>query len=680
MLTPGTVLQSRYHIIRTLGSGGMGAVYLAQDMRLANKPVAVKEMMPDPSASPTEQAQAQQQFQWEASTLASLDHTNLPRVSDYFTEGGKHYLVMDYVDGETLEDILNRTPGFLLEGQVLNWACQLCDVLTYLHSRQPSVIFRDLKPGNIMVDRSGAVKLIDFGIARLFKPGKTTDTLKMGTMGYAPPEQHAGKGQTDTRSDIYSLGATLHHLLTKRDPTQHPPFSFNTAPPRSLNPAVSPHVESAIMKALAHDRVHRFRTTSEMKLALLGRIAPGTVIVPPPAAPPAPQQPGLLRRSWPFFLAVAVVLLLVAVLVKAGVVVVLPTAARTATATATATLTPAGTATATATATLTPGGTATATATATLTPGGTATATATGMATATGTATSTFTSTPSATPTPTPSATPTPTPTWSHTHPPTVTPTPTDTPPATEMVRIPAGNFIQGSTVDQVNDAHESCAEVDDQCWRPALDDEIPRHEVYLDEFYIDRYEVSNAQYDECIKAGFCYAPLLLSSNTRSSYFDNSRHADYPIIYVTWYDADRYCRWAGKRLPTEAEWEKAARGPNGMLWPWGDFFNPDMGNIRPGGVAPDTRDTTPVGLYPEGTSPYGVMDMVGNVWEWVVDWYDESYYQVSPNWNPQGPASGEKRVICGGSWNSNIGSARAASRAGAPPDGQYFDIGFRCAR
>ena len=321
MLTPGTVLQSRYHIIRTLGSGGMGAVYLAQDMRLANKPVAVKEMMPDPSASPTEQAQAQQQFQWEASTLASLDHTNLPRVSDYFTEGGKHYLVMDYVDGETLEDILNRTPGFLLEGQVLNWACQLCDVLTYLHSRQPSVIFRDLKPGNIMVDRSGAVKLIDFGIARLFKPGKTTDTLKMGTMGYAPPEQHAGKGQTDTRSDIYSLGATLHHLLTKRDPTQHPPFSFNTAPPRSLNPAVSPHVESVIMKALAHDRVHRVRSASEMKQALLGRIPPGpppaTLIVPTAVAPPAPQ-PGLVQRITPFLLIASVVLLLGAVLVMAG--------------------------------------------------------------------------------------------------------------------------------------------------------------------------------------------------------------------------------------------------------------------------------------------------------------------------------------------------------------------------
>ena len=317
MLSPNTILQSRYTILKTLGRGGMGAVYLAQDIRLANRPVAVKEMIPDPSASPAEQAQAQQQFQWEASTLASLNHPNLPRVSDNFTQGGKHYLVMDYVDGETLEAVLNRTPGFFLESQVLNWATQLCDVLTYLHSRQPPVIFRDLKPGNIMVDRSGTVKLIDFGIARLFDPRKRTDTLRMGTMGYAPPEQYAGKGQTDARSDIYSLGATLHHLLTKRDPAQTP-FSFPAV--RSLNSTVSPHVEATIMKAVAYDRAHRFQTASEMKQAIMGKmpLSPPSPQPTVPVAPPAPQ-PGLVQRITPFLLIAAVVLLLGAVLVMAGV-------------------------------------------------------------------------------------------------------------------------------------------------------------------------------------------------------------------------------------------------------------------------------------------------------------------------------------------------------------------------
>ena len=318
MLTPGTVLQSRYHIIRTLGSGGMGAVYLAQDMRLANRLVAVKEMIPDPTASPAEQAQAQQRFQQEASMLASLDHPNLPRVSDYFTQGGKHYLVMDYVDGQTLEDITNRTPGFFLESQVLHWATQLCDVLTYLHSRQPPVIFRDLKPGNIMVDRSGTVKLIDFGIARLFKPGKTTDTVVFGTAGYAPPEQY-GKEQTDARSDIYALGATLHHLFTKRDPAQTP-FSFPSV--RSLNPAVSPHVEAAIMKALVHDRIYRFQTALQMKQVLLGRrpAGPPSSRTTVPFTPPAPQ-PGLVQRITPFLLIAAVILFLAALVVFANVLI-----------------------------------------------------------------------------------------------------------------------------------------------------------------------------------------------------------------------------------------------------------------------------------------------------------------------------------------------------------------------
>jgi hypothetical protein len=311
MLSSGTILQGRYNIQGTLGRGGMGAVYLAQDMRLGNRPVAVKEMIPDPSASSAEQAQAQRQFQREASMLASLNHSNVPRVSDHFSEMGKHYLVMDYVDGETLEDILNRTPGFLPESQVLHWATQLCDVLTYLHSRQPPVVFRDLKPVNVMVDRSGTVKLIDFGIARVFKPGKTTDTLRMGTMGYAPPEQYAGKGQTDVRSDIYSLGATLHHLLTRRDPTQYPPFTFNTAPPRSMNSAVSPHVEAATMKALAHDRTQRFQTAAEMKGALLGKAPPS----PPTPKPTAP----LVQRTTPFLLVAAVVLLIGVTCVIAGV-------------------------------------------------------------------------------------------------------------------------------------------------------------------------------------------------------------------------------------------------------------------------------------------------------------------------------------------------------------------------
>lgn len=270
MLTPGTILQGRYRIIRWLGGGGMGAVYLAADQRLVGRQVAVKQLVPDPGASPADVAQTERQFQAEAALLATLDHPNLPKVFDCFTEAGQSYLVMEYVNGETMEAILERTAGPLPESSVLAWAAQVCDVLSYLHGCQPPIIFRDLKPGNIMLDRQGAVKLIDFGIARIFKPGKQTDTLRMGTLGYAPPEQYAGQGQTDARSDLYSLGATLHHLLTGRDPALYPPFSFNTVSMRSLNPAISTRTEGAVMKALAYNPADRFPSAADFKRTLLG--------------------------------------------------------------------------------------------------------------------------------------------------------------------------------------------------------------------------------------------------------------------------------------------------------------------------------------------------------------------------------------------------------------------------
>jgi formylglycine-generating enzyme required for sulfatase activity len=278
------------------------------------------------------------------------------------------------------------------------------------------------------------------------------------------------------------------------------------------------------------------------------------------------------------------------------------------------------------------------------------------------------------TPSGTGSVTPTPSPSPTR---PTVTPTPGS---AVALAQIPAGDFIQGSTPEQVQLAYDTCAKEDQQCSAKGMEDELPQHTVYLDAFSIDVYEVTNAEYARCVEAGVCQPPTPTSSNKRSAYYGDAAFADYPVIYVRWQDADAYCRWAGKRLPTEAEWEKAARGTDGRQWPWGSTFAADRVNYRPGGTAADSGDTVRVGSYPAGASPYGAMDMVGNVWEWVADWYAPSYEGLAAGPNPQGPASGEQRVIRGGSWNSNIGSARAASRAGAPPDQRYFDIGFRCAR
>jgi serine/threonine protein kinase len=215
-LDPRTLLHRRYVIISAIGHGGMGAVYQARDTRPRDTRrgtlCAIKEMSLS-NVPPNEQPQAIKNFLAEADILSRLNHPNLPAFTDFFTEGARDYLVMEYIDGYTLEELLERNKGPFSEARVLGWARQLCDVLEYLHSQHPPVIFRDMKPGNIMVTRSGTIKLIDFGIARLFRASSSQDTQLLGTPGFAPPEQY-GSAQTDERSDIYSLAMTLFQLLT----------------------------------------------------------------------------------------------------------------------------------------------------------------------------------------------------------------------------------------------------------------------------------------------------------------------------------------------------------------------------------------------------------------------------------------------------------------------------------
>jgi ABC-type thiamin/hydroxymethylpyrimidine transport system permease subunit len=208
-----------------------------------------------------------------------LNHPYLPRVTDHFSEGGKQYLVMDFVEGQSLAQLLQQASAPLDVEQVLTWAKQLCDVLHYLHLQQPPIIFRDLKPANIMLEQDGTIKLIDFGIARIFKSGKTTDTTYFGTTGYAPPEQYGGKGQTDARSDIYALGACLHQLLTGHDPSLSP-FKFSTV--RSLNPNVPQPIDQAIMRALEFGADQRWQSAQEMRDALMASGRLGTSPQYPP--------------------------------------------------------------------------------------------------------------------------------------------------------------------------------------------------------------------------------------------------------------------------------------------------------------------------------------------------------------------------------------------------------------
>jgi len=611
------VLQGRYRIIRQIGGGGQALVYLAEDTNLGSLR-AIKELMPDPNASAQERQAAYDQFQREARILTELNHPNLARVWDHFRIGDNAYLVMDYIDGQTLQDILDQTPGFLPEAAVLRWAGQLCDVLDYLHRQHPPVIFRDLKPSNVMLDRTDTVKLIDSGIVRFFKPGKTTDTLRMGTMGYAPPEQYEGRGQTDARSDIYSLGATLHHLLTKRDPTQHPPFSFNTAPPRSLNPNVSPHVEAAITKALAYDRAQRFQSAQEMKQALMGAPAPATTI-------PRPVMRRRIELLWPLLGLAVFFIALIWFLMGRGEPPPRPTPT---------------------------------------------VATAVVLATKTATPLAGLRASP--TPTPMPTTPPTLTP-----EPPTLTkPLPTVVPgreriwekDGSIMVHVLAGEFLMGSKGDPDAD-----------------NDEYPQHTVYVSDFWIDKTEVTNAQYRKCVEAGTCRAPTTCDWGEPT--YSGSSKADHPVVCVSWHDAKTYCEWAGKRLPTEAEWEKAARGTDARRYPWGNTFDGSKVNFCDVNCEFDRTDssaddgyqrTAPVGSYPQGVSPYGVLDMVGNVWEWCQDWYDSDYYASSPQRDPQGPSSGSYRVIRGGSWSNDERNVRAASRFRDVPGFHNRDVGFRC--
>jgi serine/threonine protein kinase len=274
-LPVGTVLHDQYQIIRKVAQGGMGAVYEVRDLTQPGTRWAVKEMA-QAVLHPEERTQALRDFMREATILATLQHPNLPTFNGFFSENNKHYLVMEYIAGRTLEQVVSSTRDFLPEARVMGWAAQLCDVLTYLHTQDPPIIYRDCKPGNVMLaDGSEQVKLIDFGIARFHRAGRPATDEAFGTAGYAPPEQY-GNGQTDQRADVYALAATLHHLLTGHDPGQNP---FHWRAVRSYNPRVSRRVDMAILQALELKPELRFQSIDEFRQALgLAAVAPSPTV------------------------------------------------------------------------------------------------------------------------------------------------------------------------------------------------------------------------------------------------------------------------------------------------------------------------------------------------------------------------------------------------------------------
>jgi Protein kinase domain len=281
-LPAGTTLNKRYTITSTLRDHGGTALYLGRTVHVRAKPVMIKEIVPNGLVSPAHRAHAEQRFAREVRMLQSITHPALPDVLDAFSAEGRHYLVMTYCAGETLETMLERRGCPFAEGDVVGWALDILSALTPLHRHTPPVIHRNLKPASLSVDPAGMLRLLDFGLARFFAAGKSQDTAPIGAVGYAPPEQT--DGSTDPRADLYALGATLHHLLTNQHPALCPPGPLV---PSTCNPAVSSGLAAIIARATDRDPARRWSSAAEMELALrrhaltLGSTRPLIARLPP---------------------------------------------------------------------------------------------------------------------------------------------------------------------------------------------------------------------------------------------------------------------------------------------------------------------------------------------------------------------------------------------------------------
>lgn len=296
-LKPGEVLRNRYRIHHIIGQGGMGSIYLADDLRLEGRQCALKEVEHDRTMPAEFQQEAREQFQREATVLARLDHPNLPKVSDFFSIGGRDYLVMDFIPGKDLRTLMveARQQGiFLPEGDVLSWASQLLDALHYLHSQEPPIVHRDIKPSNLKLTPTGILKLVDFGLVKILVSNEITITILQGrgTALYTPLEQYGGDaGHTDVRSDIYSTGATLYHMFTNTPPVEARErflYPDNLQPPREINPALSLRTERAILWAMSLHPDERPANIEAFRQTLLGNWVP-----------PVPSSRPTKRRTMP---------------------------------------------------------------------------------------------------------------------------------------------------------------------------------------------------------------------------------------------------------------------------------------------------------------------------------------------------------------------------------------------
>ena len=657
----------RYHILEKLGEGGMAVVYKAYDTHLERE-VAVKVIRTEQMA-PALLDRALIRFEREAKEVSRLNHPNIVNVYDYGEYNGIPYLVMTYLHGGTLKQTMGQPIPYQ---QAVSLVLPIAKALEYAH--QHKMIHRDVKPSNILLTDSGEVMLTDFGIAKMLEvdDGNTlTGTgMGLGTPEYMAPEQWTG--QFTPAVDIYALGVVLYELVTGRKP-----YSADTPAAVLLKQATEPlprpkdlitdlpdEVERVLIKALAKKPEDRYQdmkafTTGLTRLtggkALESSPAPrpttvkeetmstvmqsdslatadhGVLPEPPPrvTTPRVSEEP-IKTIDWTKVMAYAMGGLVLVTLLIIGLT------------SSWFTTRPAA-------------------------------PTATDVPLIEDMVAPTFTDQPPTATVASPPATKIPS---------TATSAPANT---TEnytigstmvspkdgmtMVYVPAGEFLMGSP--------EGVGE----------DEEHPQHTVYLDACWIDQTEVTNAMYARCVADGGCTEPRSRESYTRDSYYGNPDYDEYPVISVTWHQAEAYCQWAGRELPTEAQWEKAARGTDGRTYPWGN--EPPAGNLvnfadkntdydwSNKAIDDGYEDTAPVGTYPDGASTYSALDMAGNVLEWVADWYGD--YPSGSVSNPTGPTIGESRVLRGGSWNNLVSDIRSAFRSrSVPGDASGINFGFRC--
>jgi len=713
----------KYEIVELIGSGAYAEVYKAMDTVL-RRTVALKLLKP----SLLSDDEAVARFLQEAQTAANLIHPHIAWVWDLGELDGRYYLAMRYIDGQSLDKVL-KTKGQLSWDEAIKYITQISDALTFAHAR--SLVHRDIKPQNIMISpRDGAV-LTDFGLVRAMEAGSigTRTGALMGTPAYMAPEIWQGE-PAGPAADQYSLACVLVEMLTGK-----PLFSGPT-PPAVMRQHLmeGPHLPvswpagcptgftAIIQQALDQNPAERYPDIPAFMSALnvsgqpdaeAAAVLPTKEQLPPEQAvlqptpvvsdlPPIPAESPLTTMVDRDPLASAV-----------GSKLERPQMAPTPSGPYEKTTSASG-------GVLSPRTTPArfklpSWAIALIALGGLAllAACALGLAWAMdwlpGSA-PTAVAVVNPTQTPRPPATATTKPTVRPTFVPTTTLDPNIPPACAEigqawtspvdgmtLVCVPAGEFLMGSGDE----------------YYYSYDDEKPQHKVCLDSYWIDQTEVTNAMFAEFVAAtgyrtaaeiegsGYVYTP---SGSTRWSWVDGEwvkqflpgwlwvdgadwQHPsgpdsdlddkeDHPVVQVSWNDAEAYCSWAGRSLPSEAQWEKAARGSEGYIYPWGNQ-SPTSSFLNYQWVI---GSTTAVGSYLAGASPYGALDLAGNVWEWTADWYDKNYYSSQTNWlNPVGPASGTQYIVRGGAWDVDGIYVRAAHRYSYPPDHRVSKLGFRCA-